>query len=263
MSANLVLTEKKGHVLKLTLNRPDKFNALNRDLQETIKNTLEEIKDSDEVRVVVLAGSPRVRVKDGKEEIRHVFSAGWDMSEAGKKFPQTIRVPDYIINYDKPLIAMVDGFALGGGCELALVCDFIFAAEEASFGLPEITRGFIPGWGGTQLLSRKIGLSAAKKMIFTGEHISGIEAGAIGLADVVVPRDRLDQEVMEFANKIANQAPLAIKRIKYVMDKGIGTDLATGLSLETEGSKYLKDTKDFKEGISAFLEKRTPEWTGQ
>jgi len=263
MGQDVVLTEVKGHILKLTMNRPDKFNALSRELQDAIKNTLDEAKENAEIRVIVITGAPRVKEKDGQQEIRHAFSAGWDLSEAGKKFPPTIPVPDYIAAYEKPVIAMVSGFALGGGCEVALACDFIYAAEEASFGQPEIERGFLPGWGGTQRLPRRIGLPLAKRLIFTGEHISGKEAEKIGLADVAVPREQLEETVMKFAEVIASKAPLAIRRIKHVMNIGIGVDLASGIRLESDAVQYLKGTEDFKEGVRAFLEKRAPEWKGK
>jgi enoyl-CoA hydratase/carnithine racemase len=263
MSTEVILTERKGYVFKVTLNRPDRFNALSRELQDAIKNTLDEAKTDGDVRVVVLTGAPRIREKEGKKEVRHAFSAGWDLSEAGKKFPPTIPVPDYIAAYDKPIIAMVSGFALGGGCEVALACDFIYAAEEASFGQPEIERGFLPGWGGTQRLSRRIGLPLAKRLIFTGEHISGKEAEKIGLADVAVPREELEETVMKFADVLASKAPLAIKRIKHVMNMGIGMDLASGIRLESDAVQHLKESEDFKEGVRAFLEKRAPVWKGK
>jgi enoyl-CoA hydratase/carnithine racemase len=148
---------------------------------------------------------------------------------------------------------MVNGFALGGGNELAMVCDFIFTSENSEFGQPEIERGFLPGWGGTQRLPRRVGLSQAKKIIFTGDRISAKEAERIGLADVMVPMDKLEGATMEFAQKLASKAPLAIKRIKEVMNKGIDTDLKSGLRLEMEARDFLVTSEDFKEGVTSFF----------
>ena len=170
---------------------------------------------------------------------------------------------EYIQDFAKPVIAMVNGYALGGGNELAMVCDFIHASENSEFGQPEIDRGFMPGWGGTQRLPRRVGLSQAKKIIFTGERISAREAERIGLADVVVPMDKLEETTIEFAKKLARKAPLAIKRIKVVMNKGADTDLKSGLKLEQEVVAALAQTEDFQEGIMAFMEKRPPKWKGK
>lgn len=267
MSSDLVLKERKGNILKLTMNRPDRLNAISTALQVAVKEILEEVKDDNDVRVIVLTGTARVREKDGKKEVRQAFSAGWDMSEAGGGGggggAPSEPLSEYIAAYEKPIIAMVNGFALGGGCELALACDFIYAAEDANMGQPEIERGFLPGWGGTQRLPRRIGLPMAKRLIFTGEHILGKDAVKIGLADVAVPLDQLEEAVMQFAEIIAQKAPLAIKRIKSIMNKGVETDLASGIKLEQEGVLFLTRTEDFREGITAFMEKRAPQWKGK
>ena len=142
-------------------------------------------------------------------------------------------------------------------------CDFIYAAEEASFGQPEIERGFIPGWGGTQRLPRRVGLPVAKRLILTGEQVSGKEAERIGLADAAVPMEQLEDYVLKFADTLASKAPLAVKQAKLIMNIGVGVDLASGLKLEQEGIKLLKVSEDFKEGITAFLEKRAPKWKGK
>ena len=266
MSFETLILEKKENVAKIILNRPDRLNTINTALRWDLYNALEDARKDDNVRTVVITGAPRVREKEGKKEIKHCFSAGWDMTEATSGGPgegPPVDLMDYIQDFEKPVIAMVNGYALGGGNELAMRCDFIYASENSEFGQPEIDRGFIPGWGGTQVLPRRVGLSQAKRIIFTGERISGKEAERIGLADVVVPMEKLEETTMEFAKKLAGKAPLAIKRIKEVMNKGIDTDLKSGLKLELEGRDFLVATEDFQEGIMSFFEKRPPKWKGK
>lgn len=262
---NLTL-EKMENVAKITLNRPNRLNAINTALRIDLYNALEDIRKDDNIRVVVITGAPRIREKEGKKEIKYSFSVGWDMTEATAGGPGAgppVDIMEYIQDFEKPVIAMVNGYALGGGNELAMVCDFIYASENSEFGQPEIDRGFIPGWGGTQRLPRRVGLSQAKRIIFTGERISAREAERIGLADVVVPMEKLEETTMEFAKKLASKAPLAIKRIKEVMNKGIDTDLKSGLKLEQEAVNALVQTEDFQEGIMAFMERRPPKWKGK
>lgn len=264
--SDLVLKEKKGYVLKLTMNRPDRLNAISTGLQVAIQEAMDEAKDDNDIRVIVLTGTARVKEKDGVKEVRQAFSAGWDMSEAGGGGGGPVPTEPlfkYVGAYEKPVIAMVNGFALGGGCELAMACDFIFAAEDANMGQPEIERGFLPGWGGTQRLPRRVGLPMAKKLIFTGEHVLGKDAVKIGLADVAVPLDKLEEAVMQFAETIASKAPLAIKKIKDIMNKGVETDLDSGIQMEQEGVRFLTQTEDFREGIAAFMQKRAPQWKGK
>ena len=244
---------------KITLNRPHRFNAINSALGLEVKQVLEEIAEDDEIRVLVVTGNPRIREKDGKQEIRYCFSAGWDLSETSPVEP----IVEMLANYEKPVIAMVNGVALGGGCEITLACDFIFVSENSELGLPEINRGLLPGWGGTQRLPRRIGLPLAKKMILTGDTVKGREAKEIGLADEVFSMDQLEDAVMSFAEKLASKAPLGLRKIKSVVNKGIDTDLESGLKLEQEALGFLMQTEDFQEGIAAFMEKREPRWKGR
>ncbi|MEM2672830.1 MAG: enoyl-CoA hydratase/isomerase family protein [Candidatus Hadarchaeales archaeon] len=255
-----IIVEKKDGVAKITLNRPDRMNAINPTLATELRDAMEEIKKDDSVKVVVITGAPRIREKEGKTEIRYVFSAGWDMSEAA---PLPFSLTDYIQDYEKPVIAMVNGYALGGGNELALACDFIFASENSELGQPEVLRGFLPGWGGTQRLPRRIGLPKAKMLILTGKTVSGKEAERLGMVDVCVPMEKLEETVMEFAKDLAKKAPLAVKKIKEVMNKGIEMDLKSALKLEEEALNFLTQTEDFQEGLMAFLEKREPQWKGR
>ncbi len=260
MAYETIVVEKKDGVAKITLNRPERMNAINATLATEVRDAMEEIKNDNSIGAVVITGAPRIREKEGKKEIRYAFSAGWDMAEAA---PLPFSLTDYIQEYEKPVIAMVNGFALGGGNELALACDFIFASENSELGQPEIDRGFIPGWGGTQRLPRRIGLSRAKMLIFTGERVSAKEAERMGMVDVCVPMEKLEETTMEFAKKLASKAPLALRRAKAVMNQGIEMDLKSGLKLEEEAVNFLTQTEDFQEGIMAFMEKRQPQWKGK
>lgn len=259
MSFENIVVEKSGYVARITLNRPQRFNAINVALGLEVKQALEEIATDDDIRVLVITGNPRIKEKDGKEEIKYCFSAGWDLSETSPVEP----IVEMLAKYEKPVIAMVNGVALGGGCEITLGCDFIFVSENSELGLPEINRGLLPGWGGTQLLPRRIGLPLAKKMILTGETVNGAKAKEIGLADEVYPMDQLEEQVTAFANKLASKAPLGLRKIKEAMNKGIDTDLESGLKIEQEALGFLLQTEDFQEGIAAFMEKREPQWKGR
>ncbi|MEW5784423.1 MAG: enoyl-CoA hydratase/isomerase family protein [Bacillota bacterium] len=259
MNFETIIVDKQGHVARITLNRPQRFNAINSALGLEMKEALEEIAADDEIRVLVLTGNPRVKEKDGRTEIKYCFSAGWDLSETSPVEP----VVEMIAAYEKPVIAMVNGFALGGGCEMTLACDFIFVSEGAEMGLPEINRGLLPGWGGTQRLPRRIGLARAKKMILIGDTVSGTEAKAIGLADEVFPMEQLEEAVASFAGKLAARPPLGLRKIKAVINRGLDTDIQSGLKLEQEALGFLLQTEDFQEGIAAFMEKREPHWKGK
>ncbi len=259
MAYETILVDKGDHVARITFNRPQRLNAINSTLGLEVKEALEDIEQDDQIRVLVITGNPRIREKEGRQEITHCFSAGWDLSETAHVEP----IVEMVAAYEKPVIAMINGYALGGGCELSLACDFIFASENSEIGLPEINRGLLPGWGGTQRLPRRVGVSRAKWMILTGETVGGIEAKKIGLADDVVPRESLDQTVTEFAHKLAGKPPVGLKKVKEAINRGIDTDLETGLQIEQQALGHLLQTEDFREGIAAFMEKREPVWKGR
>lgn len=252
-SYKTIKIEKVGKVGKVVFARPDRLNAINPELALEVRDVLEKFREDGKIRVIILTGAPG---KGG----RPVFSVGWDVIEAK---PLPFRLDEYIEDYEKPVIAMVDGYCLGGGNEIALACDFVIASDRSEFGQPEVNLGFCPGWGGTQRLSRRVGLSRAKMLCFFGDRINAKEAERIGLVDIVVPAEELEKYTLEFANKLAQKAPLAIKYMKLAMNKGIQVDLKTALRVEDLISDILTRTEDFKEGLAAFKEKREPRWTGR
>lgn len=259
MSYGTIIVEKKDRVARITFNRPDRLNAVNSTLGLEVKEALEEIAADENIRVLVLTGNPRIREKEGRQEIKHCFSAGWDLSETAPVEP----IVEMIASYEKPVIAMINGFALGGGCEIALACDFIYASDTSELGLPEINRGLLPGWGGTQRLPRRIGVPRAKWMILSGETVNGTEAKKIGLVDEVFNKEALDRAVSDLAAKLAGKPPLGLKKIKEAINRGIEVDLQSGLKVEQEVLGFLLQTEDFQEGIAAFIEKREPQWKGR
>jgi len=259
MAYETIIVEKNVNVARITFNRPQRLNAINSTLGMEMKEALEEIASDDQIKVLVITGNPRIREKDGQQEIKHCFSVGWDLAETAPVEP----VVEMLAAYEKPVIAMVNGFALGGGCEMALACDFIFASDNSELGLPEISRGLLPGWGGTQRLPRRVGVPLAKRMILSGETVNGTEAKEIGLVDEVSKKENLDSVVSEFAVKLADKPPLGLKKIKEVINKGVDVDLQSGLKLEQEALGFLLQTEDFQEGIAAFMEKREPRWKGR
>lgn len=243
----------------IKFNRPEKLNALNtgmfRDLEEAIKSCEED----DAVRVVVLTGGEKA------------FIAGADLDEIAKSdirlaYEMTdlaLRVQERLADLMKPTIAAIAGFALGGGCELALCCDFRIAGEDAVFGMPEITLGLIPGGGGTQRLPRLVTGNAANRMLFWGEKIDAQEALRIGLVDRVVALEQLEAEAKTLAGRLAEKSVLALRALKTAVKVGINGSLKEGLKVEQDVFCMLFGTEDKKEGISAFFEKRKPVFSGR
>lgn len=255
MSYSNLIVEIKSNTALVSVNRPDKLNALNHQTLVELKNVFEELKNNEEIFTVILTGS-------GEK----AFVAGADISELnklnmleGKKFAEFGQsVFNTIENFDKPVIAAVNGFALGGGCELALACHFRVASENAKFGQPEVNLGIIPGYGGTQRLARLIGSGRAMEMILTGDMIDANEALRIGLVNKVFPLSELQSKTFEIAKKINSKGQqairLAIKAVKAT-DK---MNLQEGLDFEALLFALCCGTVDFKEGTQAFLEKRKP-----
>jgi len=243
----------------LTFNRPKALNALNTSLLEELSHALHSIKADESVRVLVLTGA-------GEKS----FIAGADITEintlsplGAKKFAQIGQdVISQLQGLYIPVIAAVNGFALGGGCEMALACDFIYASEKAIFGLPEISLGIIPGFGGTQRLPRLIGANMAKEMIFTGKHISAAEAKEIGLVNKIFSPEELVVAATETAKLIASKGKASLSAAKQTVNQGLNTDLQSGLAIERDAFALMLASPDAKEGTSAFLEKRKAVFTG-
>jgi enoyl-CoA hydratase/carnithine racemase len=248
-----IITKVEGSVGIATLNRPEALNALNTQLLDELADALEAWDRGTEVRCMIVTGSERA------------FAAGADIKEmAPKGFSDMVRDNlfgaqfDRIARIRKPIIAAVAGHALGGGCELALACDFIIAAETAKFGQPEITLGVMPGLGGSQRLTRIVGKSKAMDLCLTGRVMGAAEAEASGLAARVVPAEFLMEEALKAAQKIAAQSSPAAQMVKDVVNRALETSLAEGLHYERRAFHAMFATHDQKEGMAAFSEKRKP-----
>ena len=257
MAYEHILAESVDEIGLITLNRPQVLNALNQALMNELAVVLEAFDRDDRIRCLVLTGGERA------------FAAGADVREFADatsvdmvrsyRFQQWERVR----RLTKPLVAAVSGYALGGGCELAMACDIIIASETAQFGQPEIRLGLIPGAGGTQRLTRAIGKSRAMELILTGRTITAHEAYAFGLVSRVVPKELYLEEAKRLAREIAAMPPIAVRMAKEAVLQAFETTLAGGLEFERKGFHLLFDSEDKKEGIRAFLEKRPPEFLGR
>ena len=255
-----LLYEKKGAIAYVTLNRPKVLNALNQRTWEDLRAAFEDARDDAEMRGVILTGA-------GDK----AFIAGADISElaqvtaveAEKSSSYGQEVLNLIENLGKPVIAAINGFALGGGCETAMACTIRVATEHAKFGQPEVTLGLIPGGGGTQRLPRLIGKGRALQIILSGEMISAQEAFRIGLVNEVVPAAELTTRAEAILKRIFSNAPVAVKYSLEAVNKGMETSQAEGLSLEASLFGLCAGTEDKKEGTSAFLEKRKPQFQGR
>lgn len=254
-----ILLEKRGKVAVLTINRPDKLNALSSKVHSEGIAALEELKTDDSVRVLIITGA-------GEK----AFVAGADISEfAGKTSAEqrdTMNARSLfnsLDNFPKPVIAMINGFCLGGGCELALACDIRIASENARLGQPEINLGIIPGGGGTQRLTNLIGEGKSMEMILTGDMIDAETAKSFGLVNHVFPSEELEEATFKMANKIAEKAPIALQMAKEAVKLASRSTLDEGLRREIDLFAICFSTEDKEEGVSAFLEKRKPEFKGK
>src|SRR6266567_225206 len=254
-----ILVERRERVAIIAINRPEKRNALNIQTRAEGAAVLDELRADDSVRVLVITGA-------GDK----AFIAGADIAEFTERTAITQRevmrersLFNAIDSFPKPIIAMVNGYCLGGGCEVALACDIRIASEKASFGQPEINLGIIPGGGGTQRLTRLVGEGKAMELILTGEIIDAQTAFTLGLANHVVPADQLETKTMEIANRIAEKSPIALRLAKEAVKLASRSNLDEGLRREVDLFALCFSSEDKAEGVKAFLEKRKPEFKGK
>ena len=260
MSVDTILTERAGAVAKVTVNRPKVLNALNAETVAALTAALLDLQEDDEVRSVVLTGAGD-----------RAFIAGADIGELSRLTPRTARrltdaghrMCNLIERLGKPVVAAVNGYALGGGCEVAMACSCRVAARTAKLGLPEITLGIIPGYGGTQRLPRLVGRGRALEMMLTGAPVTADEAWRIGLVNRVADPDALASEALALATAFAAQAPEAARRILDAVDHGLDMSMADALAFEAAAFGIVSATDDAREGTTAFLEKRKPRFTGR
>lgn len=256
MSYENVVFEKHGHIATLTFNRPEVLNALNSDVIKEVNRVLDEVNENEDIYVLVITGNGKA------------FVAGADIAEMSTMTPvearrfaelglSTFRKLELM---EKPAIAAINGFALGGGCELSMSCDIRIASEKAKFGQPEVGLGIIPGFGGTQRLARLVGAAKAKELIFTGNLVNAAEAEKIGLVNKVVLHEELMTEALTIAEKIAGNAQKAVAYSKSSINRGAETDIETGMAIEKDLFGLCFSTEDQSEGMAAFLEKRKAEF---
>ncbi len=254
-----VLSAREGRVAILTINRPDKLNALNEEVRVELLAALAEIETDESVGAVVITGA-------GEKS----FIAGADIGEFAGRSPfdqrfamRSPRIFDIMASFPKPVIAMINGFCLGGGCELSMSCDMRIASDKARFGQPEINLGLIPGGGGTQRLPRLVGMGHAMRMILSGDLIQAAEAKEIGLVDLVFPAEDLRAKTLELAQKIASKSPLTLKVAKEALRASEKLAIEDGITYERDLFCLCFSSRDKEEGVAAFLEKRPAAWTGR
>jgi enoyl-CoA hydratase len=250
-----IIFEKEENIAIITFNRPEAMNALNNQTRAEFGQAIQDVASDDEIKVLILTGSGKA------------FVAGSDIKEFNATTPFAAhnirRLGEMVEQLEKPVIAAVNGFCLGGGNEIAMGCDIIIASEKAKFGQTEINIGIIPGGGGTQRLPRRIGVCRAKELIYTGDIIRAEEADRLGLVNRVVPMDELMPAAKELAKKIAAKSAAALKLAKTAINRGMQTNLESGLKYEYELYSLSLSLEDKLEGVNAFLEKRAPKFVGR
>jgi len=260
MEYKYILYDKSDGIATITLNRPEALNAFSKEVVDEVLQALEDAKNDENVRVVVLTGAGEKAFSTGADikamKEMNALKAR-ELSLMGEKICCTLE------NLEKPVIAAINGYALGGGLETAMACDIRIASENARMGQTEINIGFIPGWGGTQRLTRLIGKTKAKELVFTGKMIDAKTAEQLGIVNLVAPADKFRETVRQFATELASKAPVAVKVAKAVINKGSELSLDAALALEREGFSTVGSTEDLQEGVSAFIEKRKPTFKGK
>jgi enoyl-CoA hydratase len=264
MEFQAIIYEVKNQIAFITFNRPESMNAINRQMTRDLVEACRQIEEDSGIRIAIFTGAGE-----------RAFSAGMDLKERAEtgfspierrnqKLTQTIHTQSRAIGVmTKPTIAAIKGYCVGGGLEMALACDLRVAAEDAKLGLTEVRRGLIPGAGGTQRLTRAVGMTKALEMCLTGDTVSGSEAQKLGLVNIAVPAHQVLQAGEDLANRILKGAPMSVTFIKEAIKKGIELPLEEGLRLEADLSALIGITEDSKEGPRAFAEKRAPVWKGK
>ena len=257
MDYETILVEKRDEVGVITLNRPQALNALNSTVMKELRHILVSFSTDESIGAIIITGSEKA------------FAAGADIKEMQALDFVDVYLGDFLCGWDdvaatrKPVIAAVSGFALGGGCELAMMCDFIIASDTAKFGQPEITLGIIPGMGGSQRLTRAVGKAKAMDMVLTGRMMDANEAERAGLVSRIVPVERLMDEAVDAATRIASLSRASVIMAKESVNRAFEVPLAEGLRFERRLFQSLFATEDQKEGMTAFIEKRKPAFTNR
>ena len=255
-----VETRLDGQIAFVTINRQGALNAIDQNVLRELNDMLDRVEGNEAIRVIVITGAGDKAFVAGGDihAMRQLdVSDALKFAYAGQSFLNRLEKSPCVV------IAAINGYALGGGTELALACDIRIASNRAVFGLPEVTIGIYPGWGGTQRLPRTVGAGKAKELIFTGDQIDAMEALSIGLVNKVVPHAELLPKCKEMADRIASNAPIAVRRAKQVMNEGIEVSLEQGLVIEAEGWAENFSTLDHVEGLTAFIETRKPNYVGK
>jgi len=259
MKFSYITYESSEGIATITLNRPEALNALNREVIAEVLKALQDVRTDETVRVVVLTGAGEKAFSAGAD-IKTM--RGMDSLKARELSFIGEELCSFLENLGKPVIAAINGYALGGGLEVAMACDLRIAAETARMGQTEINIGLIPGWGGTQRLTRLIGMTKAKELIFTGKMIDAKTAEQLGILNAVVPAGEFREKVREFAKELAAKAPVALAVAKALITKGADIGLDSAIALEREGIGVVGSTEDLQEGVTAFAEKRKPLFKG-
>ena len=259
----------KGKIVIFTINRPDKLNALNNSVVEAIKRASSKIISDDSIRVAIFAGASPNKPLEGKRSKPNSFVAGADISEfKGKKSEEIFKTFsdncwEAVWKIEKPTIAMIDGFALGGGCELAMSCDIRMATDRSVFGQPEINLGLIPGGGGTQRLTHLVGYGKSLELILSGKFIDAEEAYSFGLINHICSPEELRNKTIELATTIGSKSSHTLKIAKSAVRMALNSSIDEGIQKELRVFSDLFDTEDKEIGVNAFLEKKTPDWKGR
>jgi len=260
MTYKLIIYEKSEGIATITLNRPEALNAFSKESVEEVLQALEDAKNDEKTRVIVVTGAGEKAFSAGAD-IKAM--AGMNALKARELSLMGEKLCLAFENFEKPVIAALNGYALGGGLEVAMSCDLRIASENARVGQTEVNIGLIPGWGGTQRLTRLVGATKAKELVFTGRIIDAKMAEQLGILNMVVPADKFKETVRQFALDLAAKPPVAIKVAKALINKGADIGLDSALALEREGFGVVASTEDLQEGVKAFTEKRKPLFKGK